>query len=121
FNGFVSEWLAFQGVLQSPELPQWGLKVMIPAMGGLLAMSAALAAAVFVKAFGITFLGRPSSGAVEEAREVDVFSLAAMIILAGLCLLAGLFPGHVLDGLLAPVTSHLLGERIPAQASNAWL
>src|ERR687892_1842529 len=58
-NGFVSEWLTFQAILQSPELPQWGLKIMVPAVGGLLALSAALAAACFVKAFGVTFLGRP--------------------------------------------------------------
>jgi hypothetical protein len=25
-NGFVSEWLTFQAILLSPELPQWGLK-----------------------------------------------------------------------------------------------
>ena len=33
FNGFVSEWLIFQAVLQSPELPQWALKIMVPAVG----------------------------------------------------------------------------------------
>ena len=55
-NGFVSEWLTFQAILQSPELPQWGLKIIVPAVGGLLALSAALAAACFVRAFGITFL-----------------------------------------------------------------
>ncbi len=32
-NGFVSEWLTFQAVLFSPELPQWGLKVMVPTAG----------------------------------------------------------------------------------------
>ncbi len=26
-NGFVSEWLTFQAILQSPALPQWGLKI----------------------------------------------------------------------------------------------
>ena len=78
FNGFVSEWLAFQAILQSPDLPQWGLKVMVPAVGGLLALSAALAAACFVKAFGITFLGRPRTAAVEQAHEVDRYSLVAM-------------------------------------------
>ncbi len=76
FNGFVSEWMTFQAVLLSPELPQWGLKVTIPAVGGLLAMSAALAAAVFVKAFGVAFLGRPRSEAVMRTHEVDRFSLA---------------------------------------------
>ncbi|RMF08181.1 MAG: hydrogenase 4 subunit B, partial [Alphaproteobacteria bacterium] len=58
-NGFVSEWLTFQAILQSPQLPQWGLKILVPAVGSLLALSAALAAACFVKAYGVTFLGRP--------------------------------------------------------------
>ncbi len=121
FNGFVSEWLAFQAVLQSPDLPQWGLRVMVPAMGGVLAMSAALAAAAFVRAYGVTFLGRPRGGSVAQARETDVFSLAAMSALGVLCLLAGLLPGLVIDGLLAPATVHLVGARMPAQLSNAWL
>ncbi len=58
-NGFVSEWLTFQAILLSPELPSWALKFLVPAVGALLALSAALAAACFVKAFGVTFLGRP--------------------------------------------------------------
>ena len=57
FNGFVSEWLTFQAILLSPELNSWVLKILAPAVGALLALSAALAAACFVKAFGITFLG----------------------------------------------------------------
>ena len=69
FNGFVSEWLIFQAVLQSPELPQWALKIMVPAVGALLALAAALAAACFVKAFGVTFLGRPRSAAAETAER----------------------------------------------------
>lgn len=120
FNGFVSEWLAFQAVLQSPDLPQWGLKVMVPAVGGLLALSAALAAACFVKAFGITFLGRPRTSAAERAHEVDRYSLAAMFILAGFCLLAGILPGLVIDG-LSPVTLSLIGSRMPVQMAQPWL
>jgi hydrogenase-4 component B len=120
FNGFVSEWLAFQAILQSPDLPQWGLKVMVPAVGGLLALSAALAGACFVKAFGITFLGRPRTAAVEHAHEVDRYSLAAMFILATLCLLAGILPGLVIDG-LSSVTISLLGSRMPVQAAVPWL
>ncbi|MER9681762.1 hydrogenase 4 subunit B [Mesorhizobium sp. M0184] len=120
FNGFVSEWLAFQAILQSPDLPQWGLKVMVPADGGLLALSAALAAACFVKAFGITFLGRPRSAAVELAHEVDRYSLAAMFILASLCLLAGILPGLVIDG-LSSVTLPLIGSRMPMQMAQPWL
>ena len=50
-NGFVSEWLTFQAILLSPQLPPWGLKLLVPAVGALLALSAALAAACFVKAY----------------------------------------------------------------------
>jgi len=120
FNGFVSEWLAFQAVLQSPELPQWGLKIIVPAVGGLLALSAALAAACFVKAFGVTFLGRPRALVAGQAREVDRLSLAAMFVLAALCLLAGILPGIVIDG-LAPVTLSLIGARMPVQMGVPWL
>jgi hydrogenase-4 component B len=120
FNGFVSEWLAFQAILQSPDLPQWGLKIMVPAVGGLLALSAALAAACFVKAFGVTFLGRPRTLAAERAHEVDRFSLTAMFVYAALCLFAGILPGIVIDA-LAPVTLALVGGRMPVQTSVPWL
>ena len=107
-NGFVSEWMTFQAILNSPELPQWLLKFLVPAVGALLALSAALAATCFVKAFGITFLGRPRSPAAAQARETDRYSLVAMFVLAGLCLLAGILPGLVVDG-LAPVVALLNG------------
>ena len=119
-NGFVSEWLTFQAILLRPDLPQWGLKIAIPADGALLALSAALAAACFVKAFGISFLGRPRSTAAAQAREVDAFSLAAMCVFAALCLLAGVLPGAVIDG-LAPVVQALTGARMPVQLGLPWL
>jgi NADH:ubiquinone oxidoreductase subunit 5 (subunit L)/multisubunit Na+/H+ antiporter MnhA subunit len=118
-NGFVSEWLTFQAILVSPQLPQWGLRFLIPAVGALLALSAALAAACFVKAYGVTFLGRPRTAAAEEAHEVDRCSLAAMFILAGLCFVAGVLPGPVID-LLAPVVESLVGARMPAQTFLPW-
>ena len=107
-NGFVSEWLTFQAILLSPQLPAWGLKLLVPAVGALLALSAALAAACFVKAYGVTFLGRPRTSAAEGAKETDSYSLAAMYFLAALCLLAGILPGLFIDA-LAPVSSALIG------------
>ena len=118
-NGFVSEWLTFQAILLSPELPNWGLKFLVPAVGALLALSAALAAACFVKAFGVSFLGRPRTPAAERAHETDRFSLAAMWALAILCAFAGIFPGVVID-LLSPAVSGLLGSRMPVQAALPW-
>jgi formate hydrogenlyase subunit 3/multisubunit Na+/H+ antiporter MnhD subunit len=120
FNGFVSEWLIFQAVLQSPDLPQWALKIMVPGVGATLALSAALAAACFVKAFGVTFLGRPRSNAAETACEVDRYSLSAMFILAALCLAAGILPALVIDA-LSPIAIEILGGRMPIQVNEPWL
>jgi formate hydrogenlyase subunit 3/multisubunit Na+/H+ antiporter MnhD subunit len=118
-NGFVSEWLTFQAILVSPQLPQWGLKLMIPAAGALLALSAALAAACFVKAYGITFLGRPRTPAAASAKDVDGFSLSAMVLFALLCVLGGVLPGIVID-MLGPAVSDLVGTQMP-QSAAPWL
>ena len=119
-NGFVSEWLTFQAILLSPQIPSWGLKLLVPAVGALLALSAALAAACFVKAFGVTFLGRARTPAAEQARETDHFSLAAMFLFAALCLVAGILPGFFIDA-LAPVVQDLVGARMPVQSGVDWL
>jgi NADH:ubiquinone oxidoreductase subunit 5 (subunit L)/multisubunit Na+/H+ antiporter MnhA subunit len=119
-NGFVSEWLAFQAILLSPQLPSWGLKLMVPAVGALLALSAALAAACFVRAFGISFLGRARTPEAAGAQETDIWSLTAMYILAASCLIAGILPGVFIDA-LAPVAVLLTGNRMPVQTSVEWL
>ncbi len=120
FNGFVSEWMTFQAILLSPALPQWGLKLMVPAVGAGLALAAAFAAACYVRAFGIVFLSQPRSGAASMAREADRFSLAAMAALAALCLLLGVMPGLAIDA-LAPVAQGLIGTHMPRQLSEPWL
>lgn len=119
-NGFVSEWMTFQAVLLSPQLPSWGLKLIVPLVGVLLAMSAALAAACFVKAFGVTFLGRARTKAAAEAKETDRWSLTTMFCLAAICFAAGVLPGLFLDA-LAPVTQSLVGAHIPVQKGVDWL
>jgi len=120
FNGFVSEWLLFQSILISPHLERMGMKLLVPAVGVLLALAAALAAACFLRAFAIPFLGRPRSDAAATAVEADRWSTGTMLAGAALCLLIGLLPGFVIDG-LRPVTALLTGGRMPVQASDSWL
>jgi NADH:ubiquinone oxidoreductase subunit 5 (subunit L)/multisubunit Na+/H+ antiporter MnhA subunit len=119
-NGFASEWLTFQAILLSPSLPSWALKLMIPAAGAMLALSAALAAACFVKAFGVTFLGRARTPAAHGAQETDRASLAAMFAFAALCLVTGILPGLIIDA-LGPVVSGLTGASMPQQSTLSWL
>ena len=120
FNGFASEWLTFQAILLSPALPQWLLKFLVPAVGAMLALSAALAAACFVKAFGITFLGRSRTEAARTAGEVDAASLVAMYALVALCLIAGILPAYFIDA-LASVTHALTGDSLPSRQGLEWL
>ncbi|MBL8707135.1 MAG: hydrogenase 4 subunit B, partial [Rhodospirillales bacterium] len=119
-NGFVSEWLTFQAILLSPQLPEWGLRVAIPAAGAILALSAALAATCFVRAFGVAFLGRPRSAEAAAAREVDAWQRGAMALLALGCLVVGILPGLFLD-LLAPVPKLLTSARLDPQFQPPWL
>ena len=119
-NGFASEWLIFQSILVSPHLPQMGLRLLVPAVGVLLALAAAFAAACFVRAFGITYLGRARSAAASAAAEADRCSVAAMVFCAALCLLAGVFPGVVIDW-LQPVAGLLVAGRMPPQLEHPWL
>jgi formate hydrogenlyase subunit 3/multisubunit Na+/H+ antiporter MnhD subunit len=119
-NGFVSEWLTFQAILLSPQLPSWGLKFLVPTVGALLALSAALAAACFVKAFGVTFLGRARTLVAARAIETDQYSLATMYFLAALCLVAGILPGLFIDA-LAPLADALVEAHMPTQIGTQWL
>ena len=119
-NGFVSEWMLLQAVLLGPLFPQWTLKMLAPAMGAAIALTAALAAACFVRFFGVSFLGRPRSPEAASAREVDRFSLTAMGGLALLCVLAGVFPGAMIDA-LKPVSLFAVQSSMPLQSKIAWL
>jgi hypothetical protein len=86
----------------------------------MLALSAALAAACFVKAFGVTFLGRARTPAAHQAEETDRASLAAMFAFAALCLVTGVLPGLFIDA-LAPVVQGLAGASMPQQSTRPWL
>jgi hydrogenase-4 component B len=109
-NGFVSEWLTYQALLAGFGATTTLTRVAFPVAGALLALTAALAAACFVKAFGITFLALPRSEHAAQAREVSVSMRGAMAILALLCVLLGLGATWFLP-LFDPITDRTLGVR----------
>jgi len=77
------EWLTYQALLAGFGTTESLTRVLFPVAGALLALTAALAATCFVKAFGITFLALPRSEKAERARESDSFMVTGMAILAG--------------------------------------
>ena len=71
-NGFVSEWLVFQSLFLSFQLPTLFLKLMLPIAAAVLALTGALALACFAKAFGMSFLAQPRSTHARHAAEVPL-------------------------------------------------
>lgn len=113
FNGFVSEWLTFQALLLGFNIPDLAVKLAMLLTVALLALTGALAAACFVKAFGITYLGVPRSSHAETAHESSFTMLAAMGVLALACLVLGVFPRTIVS-LLAPISSQLFSDPVSA-------
>jgi hydrogenase-4 component B len=98
-NGFVSEWLLFQALLQGFQATPTLSRLIYPVAGALLALTSALAAACFVKAFGVTFLALPRGEGAARARESPWLMLAPQAFLAAMCVALGLVPGFVLEAL----------------------
>jgi hydrogenase-4 component B len=98
-NGFASEWLVFQSLLGGFNIPTPEVAVLMPLAVGMLALTSGLAAACFVKAFGITFLAIPRSTEAEHAHESPWSMLAGMAILTLACIVLGLAPFVVVPGL----------------------
>jgi len=110
-NGFVSEWLTYQSLLQGFGTTDSLLRLMFPIGGALLALTSALAAACFVKAFGITFLAQPRSEAAAQAHEVSPTMLLGQGVLVAACVFLGLCPTLFLK-VLDPLTQQLTGQQI---------
>jgi hydrogenase-4 component B len=88
-NGFASEWMLFQGLLAGAYVPKPEVAVAIPVAVGMLALTSGLAAACFVKAFGVSFLAMPRSPEAAEAHEAPASMRVAMWILAVSCIVLG--------------------------------
>jgi hydrogenase-4 component B len=107
-NGFVSEWMTFQALVGSGAQLAGADGLYCVFAASMLALTGGLAAACFVKAFGVTFLGRPRSAHAEHATEVPAPMIAGMLLLAAACVLLGIVPGFAL-ALLDRPTAELLG------------
>lgn len=120
FNGFVSEWLTFQAALQTTKLESGVLRAILPVTAALLALTGALAAAAFVKVYGVAFLGKPRERRVAHAREAPAGMLIGMGLLAVLCLMFGILPTTVISA-LKPTAQQLIGEVTTQMTAHGWL
>jgi len=107
-NGFISEWLTLQAFFSGALAISGGMKVFICLCACGLALTGGLAAACFVKAFGITFLAMPRSREAEKAEEAALSMKLSMLFLALLCLVFGLAASPILRALVK-VSADTLG------------
>jgi hydrogenase-4 component B len=121
-NGFVSEWLTYQSLLQGFGTTSSLVRLMFPLSGAMLALTGALAAACFVKAFGITFLAQPRSQQAAQAKEVSRPMLLGMSLLAASCVFLGFCPALFIN-VFDPITSQLTGQQLAQKLSlnNGWV
>lgn len=88
-NGFVSEWFTYQSLFSLGREADIALRLAGPIGIAMLALTGALAAMCFVKAYGLCFSGLPRSEHAEHATEVPGPMQAAMLLLAALIVFLG--------------------------------
>lgn len=89
FNGFVSKWMIYQGIV---ELGREGSKLWVIWLAAAM-FGSALTLASFMKLIHATFLGASSSTARQSSskKEVHWTMWLPMVVLAGLCVIFGVF------------------------------
>jgi len=98
-NGFVSEWLVYQGLLRG-GLAVGPVRVAVLGVAAL-ALIGGLALACFAKVGGVVFLGEPRSAAAEQGREQTAGYLLPMAALALACAVIGFLPSVAVQPVLA--------------------
>ncbi len=103
-NGFASEWLTLQALVHVPAYGGLGDGLAAALALAALAATAALAVFCFVKVVGLVLLGPPRRASVADAHEAPVPMRAAVVALAGACVVLGVVPGLLVASLarLAP-------------------
>ena len=101
-NGFVSEFLIYSASLTGAARSTTTSILAYGAAIGGLALMGGLAAACFVKAAGIAFLGEPRSALAARATEVDPGMRGAMVCLALGCAVLGVAGPLGMAGALRP-------------------
>ncbi|MCX5750961.1 MAG: proton-conducting transporter membrane subunit [Candidatus Saganbacteria bacterium] len=107
-NGFVSEWLTLIVLFLGALAVTGGLKLFLCLTAAILALTGGLAAACFVKAFGITFLAKPRSVKAESAKECGTSMNLGMGILAFMTVALGIGAAYFIR-IIAAVSANTLG------------
>jgi len=85
FNRFIGEWMILRSFIGGSTLVNTNAQLVLPLMVGVLALIGGLAAACFVRVYGVAFLGRPRSTEAENAKASPRFMRVGTVLLAAAC------------------------------------
>jgi hydrogenase-4 component B len=114
FSGFISEFLIYFAAFQGLKYAQWNLLLSMLAIISL-AVIGGLACFCFTKVVGIVFLGEPRSDMVRQATDGGPAMLLPMALLAGICLVVGIFPASFIELAFSGLADISLVGRVDAQ------
>lgn len=120
-NGFVSEWYIYQSLFAMTHFSDVALRLAGPVAIVTLALAGALAAMCFVNVYGISFCGAARSEAAERAREVPWPMVAAMLILAALCVISGVGAVWIAPQIMQIVAAFITTATPPAAQGAALI
>ena len=120
-NGFASEWMVFQALLSGAQIAKPEVAIGSPLAVGVLALTSGLAAATFVKAFGISFLAMPRSDAAAAAREPHWSAWTALGAFAAATVVLGLFAPSAIAAMYRIVESVTATPRNVTGGGGIWL
>jgi hydrogenase-4 component B len=117
FNGFVSEFLIYAGLLNQAAPP--GIeRAIFTVAAALLALVGGVSALAMTRAFGLAFLGTPRDRQIHCDGEVPLSMLLPMAVLASGVLALGLVPGLGLAIVAGPVRLFLASGDGARQAAG---
>lgn len=118
-TAFVSEWLLLQALIHGLPASGVAAAIAMPVAVAAVALTAGLAVATFVKAFGVGFLAKPRSDAAASAHESPPSMLAGMGLAGLACVVLALLPATVLPAVQAAAGATVVSGEVTLRLAGA--
>jgi len=119
FNGFISEFLIYSGLIEGIKLPDMTqIILMVMSFAGL-SVIGGLSVLTFTKTFGVIFLGSQRQPLAHKPHEVSAIMLIPQYIIVVMMLSVAIFPGAYLQVIGNVLTGLTRGTAVPVPARFA--
>lgn len=117
FNGFISEFLIYSGLIEGIQLENTQFSSLMIVCISFLALIGGISLLTFTKSFGNVFLGVPRNEIIHQPKEVSRFMLFPLAVILILMIGIGIFPGLLITP-LSRIIALFNPDIIPATRLN---